>query len=61
MTDDPAADTTVRPGALIVLFLLAFTALCVGTAFLPHDPYVRVQQIEKDALAKVIVAMTEEV
>lgn len=40
-TDTPAA----RSWPQIALVLATFVALCFGTALLPHDPYIRYQQL----------------
>jgi len=46
--ESAATDTpTVRSWPQIALVLATFVALCFGTTLLPHDPYIRYQQLAK--------------
>lgn len=40
-----ASEGAGRPAALILVMIGTFLALCVGASLLPHDPYIRYQQL----------------
>jgi len=46
VTDDPAvAAPQEQPWRLLALLVAGFLALCAATVLLPHDPYIRYQQL----------------